>query len=326
MGVKRKIVRNSGPTVYMLDDVFEDFIIEKEAGNRSAATIFNYRKSYMKFKELLGEEIETCDTIDASCIYKFIHYMKQDAIKVASINHYIRDIRAFLFWCMNLNREYIKPFEISEQKQQEELPKHYTIDELEKLLEKPRKKDSFADWRMWAIICLVFDIGCRSESVCNIKMKDVNFAKQEITITYTKNNQIQILPMSNDLITVLKSYINECRPQAQSVSYLFPNIAEDKLTGNALRHAMQKYCHDKGVDKTSIHSVRHSFALEFAKSSGGDIMRLQKLLGHSTLAMTRNYVKLSDEDIKRNYDAYSPLSKVKKASRRTQAVQRASKK
>jgi len=75
---------------------------------------------------------------------------------------------------------------------------------------------------------------------------------------------------------------------------------------------MRKYCIDRGIGqdidtekwKTSIHSVRHSFALEFAKSSGGDIMRLQKLLGHSTLAMTRNYVKIPcamNEDEAREY-------------------------
>ena len=39
---------------------------------------------------------------------------------------------------------------------------------------------------------------------------------------------------------------------------------------------------------------------------GGDAFMLQKLLGHSTLAMTKHYCAIYDADISKNYDRFSP--------------------
>ena len=49
---------------------------------------------------------------------------------------------------------------------------------------------------------------------------------------------------------------------------------------------------------------------------------LQKILGHSSLEMTRKYVKLFTEDIKKDYDKFSPLDTMKRSGKRTQIVKR----
>ena len=47
---------------------------------------------------------------------------------------------------------------------------------------------------------------------------------------------------------------------------------------------------------------------------GGDAFTLQKLLGHSTLDMTKHYCAIFDADIAKNYDAVSPLAQMKAGS------------
>ncbi len=49
---------------------------------------------------------------------------------------------------------------------------------------------------------------------------------------------------------------------------------------------------------------------------------LQKILGHSTLAMTRRYVKLFSEDIKEDYDKFSPLDTNRRNAKRTQTIKK----
>lgn len=55
--------------------------------------------------------------------------------------------------------------------------------------------------------------------------------------------------------------------------------------------------------------------------NGGDIFRLQKILGHSSLDMVKNYVAIYGGDLKRDYDRYSLLDQAK-ASSASQSGQR----
>ena len=45
---------------------------------------------------------------------------------------------------------------------------------------------------------------------------------------------------------------------------------------------------------------------------GGDAFTLQRLMGHSTLNMTKHYCSIYDADIAKNYDRVSPLAQIQK--------------
>ncbi|MEX3618553.1 tyrosine-type recombinase/integrase [Paenibacillus glucanolyticus] len=56
-------------------------------------------------------------------------------------------------------------------------------------------------------------------------------------------------------------------------------------------------------------TVRHAFALEFLRN-GASAFSLQKTLGHVDISMTKRYVALADEDLKRDHIKASPLNKL----------------
>lgn len=68
------------------------------------------------------------------------------------------------------------------------------------------------------------------------------------------------------------------------------------------------------MQKTSIHLFRHTFARKYLIDCGGDAFTLQKLLGHSALAMTKHYCAIYDADLTKNYDNFSPLAQMKAGS------------
>lgn len=323
MAIKHKVKRSANANDVMLFEAFEDFIIEKQAHNLSEATLKNYRQSFEYFCKF-GQYTDKTSTeeVNQTTVFQLINSMKLNGVKPSSINHYLRDVRSFLYWCMDPDRKYIDPaFKIKEIEKQEEQIKLFTDDELEALLEKPRKNDSFTDWRTWTIVNWVLATGNRASTICDVKINDINYAHKEITLGHTKNKKAQVLPLSSSLETCIKEYIRMWRKEADGESWLFPNMGEEKLTTNALRLSFGRYCKSRGVEKSNIHGLRHNFAKLWVRNNG-NMFTLQKILGHSTLDMTRRYVKLFSEDIKEDFDKYSPLDTIKRGSKRTKTIKR----
>lgn len=324
MAMKKKVKQSAASFVPSIKEALEEWVIEKEAQGKSASTIRNYKQSVTYFMQFIGATDDTtCDTIDRGQFIYWMRTLQLSNISPSSTNHYLRDCRAFAYWCMEDVRGYIPtPFKIELVKAQDEGIKNFDDEEMISLLAKPKKTDSFATWRTWAIVNWVLGTGNRSASICEIQLRDINYKAKEITLRLTKNKEVQIIPLSSSLESVLKEYIRIWRNGAANESYLFPNIGDEKLTTNALRHSFSKYCKDRGVEKTNIHGLRHSFAKSWVKNNG-NIYALQKILGHKTLEMTRRYVNLFSEDIKEGFDSFAALDVIKKTSKRSQRIQKA---
>ena len=136
MGVKRRIkVSNIGDGISMVE-AFAEFIADKEAENLSPKTIANYRQSYEYFKdfEFDGEDDIELALVQKVYVQQWVASMQKKKMRPSTINHYLRDMRSFLYWCMNEDREYLNPYKIALVKGQEELPKAFELEEVQTLL------------------------------------------------------------------------------------------------------------------------------------------------------------------------------------------------
>lgn len=322
MAVKRTIKRAADADVMAIGEAFEEFYAEKEGTGKSASTLRNYKQSFEYFLAFHSLELsDTLDKVSAPMFYEWANTLKLDGVKPTSINHYLRDCRAFFYWCMDELREYMPAFKIHEVEAQEETIKLFTDEELELLLDKPRRQDSFATWRTYYIVNWVLGTGNRAGTIVDVKVGDIDFKSKDIKLGHTKNKKAQTIPLSSSLETALKEYIRTWRKDAPADAWLFCNVGEEQLTTNALRLSFTKYCKDRGVSRTNIHGLRHNFAKAWIRNNG-DIARLQRILGHATLDMTRRYIKLFSEDLKEDFDRFNPLDNIKRKQKRTLTVKR----
>lgn len=298
---------------------FDEFMSEKENKNLAADTLNNYRRTWKMFSRFHGFPVQMrADEVTSVHVTGWIRSMRQEGLKTASLNHYIADIRAFLYWCMDDERGYIQPFWIRNVTGQEEQIKLFTDEELFALLEKPRKRARFSEWRGWAIVNWVLATGSRASTICAVRVGDIDFAAKEIRLAHTKNKRSQIIPLSPALEQAMREYIRQWRAW-EADTWLFPNVCGDQLTRKALVKCFSVYCKSRGVKRTSVHGLRHNFAKGWV-SNHGSVFTLQKVLGHSTLEMTRRYVRLFDADVKADYNLYAPLDTMKRPGSRKQKV------
>lgn len=282
-------------------DCTEEFLMGKEALGRSPKTLESYSSSLEQFAVANSLEDSTpISDLNKNTVIKFIQYLRSKDISTNSINHYLREIRTFLYFCMG--QEYITPFKVELVKGQEEPPKFFTQEEVKKLIKKPTDKAKFVEWRSYMICMFVYATGARANTIVNMKVSDLDFKNRTITYAATKSKKSQTVPMSNKLNVALKEYLKLW----QLGKWLFPNRDGSQLTVNALKHSIARHCEYRKVDKTSIHGLRHSFAREWVKN-GGDVFKLQQILGHSTLEMTRRYVRLFAEDLQDGFSQFNPL-------------------
>lgn len=291
-------------------ECFKGFFTEKLANNLSRKTLDNYEKTIYSFlKELEVEDIPVKE-VNEDLWYRWIGRMRNRDLSISSINHYIRDVRVFFHWCMD--RDYIEEFKMKELKQQEELPKDFSDDKLTTLLERPRDEDGFSIWRSWAITVWILATGNRTETVRNIKVDDINFKSKEITLTTTKNNKAQIIPLTPALERDIKYYMD----QWDLREYLFPDKNGEQASYNALRIGFMRFCESRGLDQHNLHGLRHSFARSWAESDG-NVFKLQTALGHSSITMTKRYVRLYGTDMRDSYQEHSTLEKLTKGVRKS---------
>ena len=320
MGVKRKLTKAVQREVY-IEEVFQDYLAEKKALNKSPATITSTMGSFKRWYEYIGSKDFSLlmKDVEPAYIYSFCNHFLNEDMKPTTLNHYLRDIRAFLYWTMEKN--YIEKFSIKMVKEQEVIKETYSDEEKLRLIARPANSASFVEWRTWAIVNWILATGNRASTVCSIRLGDINYRKREIIINKSKTNKALILPLSPALATVLTEYVRRWRAESGDDAFLFPNIGDEELTVNALKHSIAKYNKDREVSITSVHALRHTFAKDWIRNTG-DVFRLQKMLQHSTLEMTRRYVNMFSEDLKEGFEEYNPLDKLKKSSSRTQKIKR----
>jgi integrase len=58
--------------------------------------------------------------------------------------------------------------------------------------------------------------------------------------------------------------------------------------------------------KIRAYDLRHCFALYYLRA-GGDVFSLQRMMGHSNLAMTQKYIALTEQDLRNQHAKSSPL-------------------
>ncbi len=301
--MSRKITMNRTENK-TFEQVFSMFITSRMANGVSDATIRNYHQHLHSISKYLDIQMPF-DKLSKSTIDDMIVIMRNSDLAYNSIATYVRVVKTFLTWC---NEEGLSDVKIKGLKEKETVKETYTDEELEILLAKPKKDCNFCEYRNWVIVNFLLNSGCRAATIRNIQNRDVDLQRKQVIFRHNKNGKIQVIPLCSLMCNILIDYMKIRQGEAED--YLFCDQYGEMLSENGLRLAIERYNKKRGVSKTSTHLFRHTFARKYLVDCGGDAFMLQRLLGHSTLNMTKHYCTIFDADISKNYDRVSPLAQM----------------
>ena len=294
-----------------IEETFSDFIISRKTKGLAEKTLQSYQSQFQAVARHMDVKMDIA-TLQKADLDAMIISMRDASLSPNSINSYTRTLKSFFSWC---NEQGITRLNIPLYKAEETVKETYSDAELAALLKKPDiRKATFAEYRDWVIINFLLNCGSRAAPVRAIQIRDVDLDGGMVFYRHTKNRKAQVIPLCSAMVAILREYLRHRGGEA--ADYLFCTETGSQLTENGLRQSIARYNTRRGVQKTSIHLFRHTFARKYLIDCGGDAFTLQKLLGHSTLAMTKHYCAIFDADLTKNYDNFSPLAQLKSNSTR----------
>lgn len=288
-------------------EAFEDFLEHCKIKNLRADTIKGYKGHFNIFNRFLDNENMLISDIDYQTVGRFILDLRSDNhnCNEITVNSYLRGVRVFLYYCMDMG--YLERFKIVIPKVDKKLKETYTDSELAVLLKKPDlKKCDFSEYKVWVFSNYLLGTGNRISTALDVKIADIDFANGLIQLNHTKNRTSQLIPLSPTLDKVLREYLRYRK--GEPTDYVFCNSFGGKWDKRTCQEMLASYNRSKGVEKTSAHLYRHTFAKKWILN-GGDIFRLQKVLGHSDLTVVKEYVQMFGQDLAVDFDKFNPLDR-----------------
>ena len=273
--------------------------------NLRQGTINHYRQSYVQFFKFF-EPDTPIEEIDEEAYKRYVLHLRSTLNNDVSINSYLRDFITTMHYLMN--EGYIQSYKMQAIKVDKSHIETYNEQELQLLLKKPNiKKCSFIEYQAWVMTNFLFSTAVRQRSLMYIKVKDIDFDNNVVYVNVTKNRKPLIVPLNQTMVNILREYL-KYRNHKSDDDYLFCNVFGQQLVKSTCYHMLYEYNKRRGVETTGIHRYRHTFAKQWILS-GGNVVSLSQLLGHSSLEITQNYIHLLVSDVAKQVDEINVLDK-----------------
>ena len=254
----------------------------------SPATLSWYKYSLMW---LNSESPSQEDLKDAVC------RMREKGLKATGCNSAIRAINAYLKWSGSPNH-------IKQMKEPQIILPTFTSAQVKLLVSwKPK---TFYERRLHLMVCTLFDTGARISEVLGLHVADCDLDNLLVTLDGKGSKQRRV-PFSFELRKVLARYATDFDLQPHML--LLSTRRGLKLDRHIMLRDTKLLCERLGFTPPArtLHATRHTFAINYLRK-GGSVFHLQKVLGHSSLEMTRRYANLMTEDLSAIHQKVSLLA------------------
>lgn len=294
-----------------LDDLIARFAAMQGARHLSPKTVQHYRSTFRDLDRFLAEtgRPRTSASLDAATIRAFSQWLidtptrpwRQDTTRsLSSVHGRLRDLRAFTRW--------LADEELLPRAPKIVLPK--LPDEAFRVLSPADLTHLFACHHLTApgpqavrnraLVAVMLDTGLRRSEVAGIALADLELPDQLIVVR-GKGGKLRRVPFSSGVAAHLTAWL---AIRGQEPGALF------WLSSNGIYSLFQRISRETGL-ALHPHALRHTAATMLVRANT-DLHTVKRILGHSQLTTTEQYLSLSTADLQAKHAAGSPFEQLRR--------------
>ncbi len=284
-------------------ETFLDFLIVEKG--LSGNTLESYRNDLKRFACFVLSCNEDMTSFSRETIGSFCLKQLDEGKSPATVSRALSTIRGYARFLVAEKVMDNDPTEaLKNLKGWRRLPKALSSDEIQRLLDTPRK--GHMGLRDTAMMELMYSSGLRVSELISLKLGDINFEAGFIQLT-GKGNKSRVTPVNSRALMAVNNYLVNGRPmilKGKISPYIFVSQGGRRITRQRFWQCIKKYGKELSLD-LSPHVVRHSFATHLLEG-GADLRSIQKMLGHCDISTTQVYTKVTSGRLKKVHKEFHP--------------------
>ena len=242
--------------------------------------------------------------------------LAREGAEVSSRTRAIGVWKAFSAWLLEQGLLSTDPTAgIARPRKPETLPVAFTDEQLQAILAVVSQPDPDArtPWpvRDRALVVTLAGTGVRAGELCQLAVADVERGPDPSLRVHGKGGKTRVVPLSPQVLAAIEAYLQDrlvrfgARPEgdpalgSQAHDPLFVGYRGAALTRGALKQYVYRWLLRAGVPRPegeAVHAFRHTFATGLIHN-GVDLASVRQLLGHSSIASTQIYLRMTGADL-----------------------------
>lgn len=200
----------------------------------------------------------------------------------------------------------------------------FSEQEVRALLDQP-DTSSFLGLRDQVFMLVLLDTGIRLSEGLGLQVQDLDLRAGSLKV-FGEGRKERLVGASPALNGHLRRYLVWREAALTGIGEekslrVFPNQIGGQWSAKGSQQRLQRYGRAAGIARVRVspRTFRHTFALWFVRN-GGSPFHLQKILGHTSLDMSRRYCDLADVDFISRQQELSPLGVADPGTKKRQRV------
>lgn len=289
--------------MFTLDQLTSQYIeYLKQEKKASPLTIRNYTHYLNRFLDFLKKHFPTLaypEVINQNAIKQYSSYLvefidqKGNHLDPITQGYHIIALRSFFRFLIRKGLSNINLETISVPHGKTRQLKFLDSREVEILLRLP---DNLRDK---SIMELLLSTGLRVSDLVKLNRNSVDFVNKEIIISASDGAKRAIF-FSETTSFWLNKYLTQRKDNEMAlfIREAGKKSASLRLTARSIQRIVEKYVKRAGLPiKATPHTFRHTFAINLL-SSGQNLKKIQKLLGHKNIATTQIYTHVTNPQLR----------------------------